>query len=66
MNTFVGKKKKENLKLGSYMWGAKEFLAMRRIISLNKTFILFVEIMTGDIRHTQQIHIVPLTASLYF
>ena len=35
----------------------KEFLAIRRATSLNKTFVYFVEIMTGDTRHTQQIHI---------
>ena len=35
----------------------KEFLAIRRAISLNETFVLFVEIRTGDTRHIQQIHI---------
>ena len=35
----------------------EEFKAIRRAISLNKTFVLFVEITTGDNRHTQQIHI---------
>ena len=35
----------------------KEFLAIRRAISLNKTFVYFVEIMTGATMHTQQIHI---------
>ena len=36
---------------------AKEFLAIRRAISLNETFVYFVEIRTGDTRHIQQIHI---------
>ena len=35
----------------------KEFLAIRWAISLYKTFVLFVEMTTGDTRHTQQIHI---------
>ena len=34
-----------------------EFLAIRQAISLSKTFVLFVEITTGDTGHTQQIHI---------
>ena len=35
----------------------KEFLEIRRAISLNMTFVFFVEITTGDTRHTQQIQI---------
>ena len=34
----------------------KEFLAIRRVISLNKTFFYFVEITTGETRHAQKIH----------
>ena len=30
----------------------KGFLAIRRVISLNETFVYFLEIRTGDTRHT--------------
>ena len=36
---------------------SKEFLAIKRAISLNETFVLFVEITTGETRHIQQIYI---------
>ena len=37
----------------------KEFLAIRRAISLNETFVFFsVEITTGETRHIQEIYIV--------
>ena len=35
----------------------KEFLAIKRAISLNETFVLIVEITTGETRHIQQIYI---------
>ena len=35
---------------------SKEFLAIRRAVSLNETFVLFVEITTGETRHIQQVY----------
>ena len=34
----------------------KEFIAIRQVISLNKTFFYFVEITTLETRHAQKIH----------
>ena len=50
---------RENIRLIArtplHIW--KEFLAIRRAISLNETFVYFVEITTGETRHIQQIYI---------
>ena len=35
----------------------EEFLAIKRAISLNETFVYFVEITTRETRHIQQIYI---------
>ena len=39
------------------LFNVKEFLAIRRAISLNETFVLFVEITAGETRHIQQMYI---------